>query len=140
MLTALKYCGAVVAGLVIAVAVISGGHWLGSLVYPAPPGLDFNNREAMAAYVAQMPLAGFLMVLASYAAASLAGSALATWLGPGRGILAGILVTAGLLGAGIMNFLSIPHPLWFALACVFSFVAFGAAGTCLAARGKALGA
>ncbi|HTF56113.1 MAG TPA: hypothetical protein VK661_02500 [Planctomycetota bacterium] len=104
---------ATVGGLVAAAIVLmifqKVGHW----IYPMPAGLDVKNKEAMGAWISQLPLGAFLLLLAGYAVGSLAGGATAALIG---GTLRPALVTGGVLMLmGIANLLMIPHPIWLAV-------------------------
>ena len=67
--------GAVVAGLFGSVIVIMAVQAVNGWLFPPPPGTDLADPDALAALMAQMPLAALLMVELSYAAGSFAGGA-----------------------------------------------------------------
>jgi hypothetical protein len=104
---------AVVVGVLVAFVLIWVVQLIGIKVYPPPPGLDPADRESLKAMVAQMPLGALLFVLLAYAAGSVAGGWAAARLAPRAGLLHAMLVGVLLLGVGIMNLLTIPHPGWF---------------------------
>jgi len=113
---------AVVFGLILGAAVILAVQALGHQVYPIPEGLDVRDPEALKAYVAEAPVGVLLFVLAAYALGSFAGGAFAGWYARRAPATHGLIVGAVLLAGGVANLLMIPHPAWFAVACVAVFV------------------
>ena len=104
---------AVVLGLVLGMVLIFAIELLGFLVYPPPPGLNFNDPQAVAEFVAGAPVMAFLLVLLAYLVGTLAGSWLAAWLSSRAKLVCGLIVGAVLLGLTIQNMRTLPHPLWF---------------------------
>ena len=103
---------AVVLAVLLAGVVIAAVQLLNTQIFPLPPGVDFNDREAMSRAVSSMPTGGFVLLLLSYTLGALAGGWLAARMAPRRPLLHAMIVGVLLLAAGVMNFVSIPHPLW----------------------------
>ena len=101
---------ALVAGLLVAVGVVGLVEGLSSRLYPLPPGIDYNDREAMTAAIAMLPTGAFVLVLVAWGMAALAGSWVAVRIGghASLGYLIGFLLAA----AGLANLAMIPHPAW----------------------------
>ena len=127
--------GAVVAGLIVAVLIIMAVQAVSGALYPAPPDLDFTDREAVAAYARQLPIGALLIVALSYLLGSLAAGATVgrlardrhTWLG----VVAGVVLTL----AGFMNLAAIPHPVWFAVITTVTYIPSAWLGVRLARGG-----
>ena len=106
---------ALVIGFVVGSASVAAGHAVSSIWYPMPEGLDFNDADAMKAFVDSLPPAALVTVLAAHASGALVAGFVCSlimrrhWL-PGS-LTLGVLFTL----AGISNLVSIPSPLWFAV-------------------------
>jgi hypothetical protein len=104
--------GALIAGLLVMLIVISSIQWIGHSIYPPPDGLDPKDPTAMAAAIAELPFGALAMVLLSYAAGSFlgggTGAAVSVRHKRGVAILLGVVMTALVA----LNFVIIPHPLW----------------------------
>ena len=128
--------GAVVAGLLGSVVVIMAVQAVGTWLYP-PPGTDFNDPDAVAALMAQIPLGALLMVELSYIAGSLGGGAIARLVTP-EGATRRAIVVGGLLTlAGFANLAAIPHPLWFGVLSTVTYVPCALLGAAAGARLRA---
>lgn len=108
-----RRAGAVVAALAVAMVIITLVEGMSSRLYPPPTNLDLTNAEVLRAYVASLPIAALLIVLAGYGVAGLAGGWLATRISNAPILRPAIAVAAVLLGGSIMNLRAIPHPAWF---------------------------
>lgn len=107
---------AVAAGLATAFVVVLAGEAIGHWLYPPPPGVDVTKPEHLATLMEQLPAGAMAAILAAWAAGSFAGGAVAGRLGRHRG--SGLLVGVGMLLAGAVTMIAIPHPKWFVLASV----------------------
>lgn len=118
----LRHALAVVAGIVVAVAIIMLFEGLNSQFFPPPAGLEHATPGEMAAWLRTLPTGAFLVVLAGYGVGALAGSATAARFAPTRAAhLAGV-VGAFLLAASLMNLVALPHPAWFWVANVLLII------------------
>lgn len=103
---------AVLAGLLVAIAVMLAVEGLALQLWPPPPGLDLRDEADLARLVALATPAKMLAVVAGWALASFAGGWVAARLAR-RHRLTAALVVAALIVAGVLfNAASIPHPLW----------------------------
>lgn len=110
----------VLAGLVLAMAVIFAVQSVGHAFFPPPPGLDPRDREAFEAAVAAMPVMALIVVLIAYAIGTFAGAWLAATI-VGSPFIA-FLVGGVLTLAGMSNVLAVPHPTWFIVCAVLVFL------------------
>ena len=113
---------AVLAGIVVCAVVIAGVEIVGMLAYHPPTDLDPNDREAMARWLGEAPVGALLFVLAAYAVGTLCGSWVAGRLAGRAPVLHGLIVAMFFLGASVVNLIRLPHPLWFAVACLGLFL------------------
>ena len=123
---------AVVLAVLLAGVVIAAVQLVNTQIFPLPPGVDFNDREAMSRAVSSMPAGGFVLLLLSYTLGALAGGWLAARMAPRRPLLHAMIVGVLLLAAGVMNFVSIPHPLWVTVLGLLIFLPMAWLGASLA--------
>ncbi len=109
---------AVIAGMLVAFVVISLIEVIGMRLYPPPAGTDLRDPQAIRQAMASLPRAALLCVLVAYAAGSVAGGWVAARFAPSARLMHAMIVGAILLGAGLMNMMSIPHPAWFWIASI----------------------
>jgi hypothetical protein len=103
---------AVLAGAVVAVAVVSLCDFVAGRMWSPPPGTDLSTPAGLRAAMASIPTGTLMVFVLGWVAAAAAGAFVATRLSPDRGQVPGLIVTALLWVATIMNLLSIPHPVW----------------------------
>ena len=110
--------GAVIAGLLVMLIVVAAIQWLGHSVYPPPEGLDFRDKDAVAAAMANAPAGAFAFVLASYAIGTFlaAGTATTISLRHKRGVA--IVIGVVMLGLAAINLFALPHPTWMVVAAL----------------------
>ena len=104
---------AVIAGMLVAFVLIALVQTIGMRVYPPPTAVNPSDPESLRAMMAQIPRGALLFVLLSYAVGSVAGGWIAARFAPGAGMRHAMVVAALLFGAGLMNLVTIPHPVWF---------------------------
>lgn len=112
----------VVSGVVLCGVVIFALQMLGMLVSPPPEGLDFEDKEQMARYLAGLSVGQLLWVLFGYAAGAVAGGYVAARVAGHRPLVHAALVAAVFLVASAFNLYSLPHPAWFAVVNLGLFV------------------
>jgi len=113
---------AIVAGVVTAFLTVMLIDKLGHFVYPPPRGLDFSDPDAVRPYLATLPLAAYLFILASSVVAAFVGTLVACYIGTANATLFGAIVGGIILAATIANFIAIPHPVWLAVATLSGIV------------------
>jgi len=109
----LRNIGAVLAGLVV------GGVWNMALimvnatvVHPMPAGTDMNDPEQMKAYIATLPVLGFVMVLLAHTGQAWFGGWVAARLGRSRPMLLAGIVGALTLAGAAYNQVALAGPAW----------------------------
>lgn len=92
------------------------------LLFPPPPGLDFNDPSQLPAIVAAMPLTALLLVELSYALGCLVAGMVLAWVVPERErrypLGLGLVFTA----LGFVNLTQFPAPLWLAVLTTITYV------------------
>jgi hypothetical protein len=106
---------ALIAGIAAALITIMVIETVGHSMYP-PPALDYNDTEALRAYVDGLPLGAKLIVLAAWLAGTIDGVFVAGLVNRGRYGLCAAVIGGLVLAATLFNLWMIPHPLWLALA------------------------
>jgi len=107
---------ALAAGILTAFLSIALIETIGHTVFPAPTGLDYNNPDALNAYVAALPLGAKLFVLAAWLIGTIDGVFVACLINRNRyGLCAGVIAGLVMLATSV-NLYLIPHPGWLAAA------------------------
>ena len=107
-----------VAGVVLAMAVMIAWEFAGHQLFPPPAGLDPARPEDLARMVAAASMAAKAWVVAGWFLAPLAGGWLARRLA--RRDWAGWVVAGLVVIGGLANVMMIPHPLWMQVAAVIA--------------------
>jgi hypothetical protein len=122
-------CGAIAGGVFnMAVIVLS---WT---IYAPPEGANMSDPETLSAYVQSLPLPALLMILVAHAGGALVGGLVTALIARHSPLLLGAIVGGLFLVGGIVNVMSIPRPLWFAVVDLVSYVPCGIVGASFAAR------
>jgi hypothetical protein len=100
------------AGVVVAVIVVSIGDAVAGSIYSLPAGIDRSNPESMRQAVAGLPAAAFLLLLAGWVLAAAVGSYVAARLASHARAIHGLIVAVFVLVATVSNLAAIPHPTW----------------------------
>jgi hypothetical protein len=103
---------AIVSGLFATMIVITFVELANArLFFPAPSGMDWTNKQAVAAFAVSLPIAALLVVLAGWLLGAFVGAAVAARLST-RPLLAGLVIGALVVAGTLLNSLEIPHPTW----------------------------
>ena len=112
--------GAVIAGLIVFFLLVFGAEWISHKYLSAPARHEiWQDSNQMGAFVATLSMRNLLLVLAGWLIATFVATCLTAKIA--RGPIAGFIVGALLLAAGIQTALVVPQPLWFSIA---SFVIY----------------
>ena len=120
----------ILAGGVFNMAVIM----LSWVIHRPPEGADMTDPETMKAYIDSLPPLGFLLVLVAHGGGALVGGLVAALIAGRSALLLGAIVGGFFLVGGVINLLSIPRPVWFAIVDVMLYVPCGILGAMLASR------
>jgi hypothetical protein len=122
-------CG-VIAGSVFNMAVIL----LSWKIYPPPEGANLSDPETLNAYVQSLPAPALLIVLVAHAGGALVGGLVAAAIARRSPLVLGAIVGGFFLIGGIVNVMTIPAPLWFAIVDLVLYVPCGMLGASLVPR------
>ncbi|MGE3803712.1 MAG: hypothetical protein AB7K24_03450 [Gemmataceae bacterium] len=104
------------------------------VMFPPPEGADLSDPATLKAYVESLPTAAFFVILAAHAGGALVGGFVAALFARRSPIVLGTIVGGLFLIGGIVNVMSIPRPLWFAVADLVLYVPCGILGARLAPK------
>jgi len=108
---------ALVGGLLTGFCLVMLGHLLTFLVFPMPANLNWEDQDAMAAYIATMPDSAFLLVLLSHALGPLGGGCVAALIAKRGKVLHALVVGLFFFIGGLENLREYPRqPLWVKIA------------------------
>jgi hypothetical protein len=119
-------------GVTTAILTVVASQWLSHRLFPPPENLASADSAALAAYIANAPVAALLIVLFGYILATFDGTLIACLIGRARASAYALLIGLLMLVATISNLIMIPHPLWFSATALLGIViAAWAATQCL---------
>ncbi len=128
--------GGFFAGLIIAFVIVQIAEVGVHAMHPFPPSVDSKDFAQIKKYVASLPMSAMILVLTGWLVGTFAGTFTATRIS--RSAMTGYVLTGVLFGAGIVNSILIPQPVWFSAASYVIYLVAGFAGTRIASnRGAA---
>ena len=106
----------VVVGVVAAWLTIMLAEFASAPLHPMPAGLDMQDPASVAAFVATLPIAALLVVLAGWVLGALIGGYVAARIArkPRPALVVGGVIVVGVIANAVL----IPHPPWMTLAGV----------------------
>ena len=108
-----RIIGGILAGVVIAVALVFAIEWVIGLIVPAPADFNMRDPEQVRARVASMPMWAILLVLVGWVVGTGLGSLAAVRIARTTRLWPGLIVGAVVFLATLYNIMTIPHPIWF---------------------------
>ena len=120
---------AVVAGTAVGMAVNMALIMLNSKVlFRMPAGTDMYDPVQMNAYIASLPVAAFLVVIAAHLGQSFVGGWTAARLGASNPLVLAMIVGVFSLIGGLANMMQLEHPTWMYIEVPLYLVVAWAAG------------
>lgn len=111
----------VVVGLAVAVITFLVVETVNTSLHPVPKNLNFKDNVAVKSFYESQPISFWLLVLAGWIVGSLLCGILIKMISKNENktlpIIAGIILTL----SAVVNFFSLPHPIWF---IVFGLIVF----------------
>ena len=127
-MTILKRVLAVFVGIMFGGLVVWAVEMLGHSLYPPPANFDFNDKNALDAFITNAPFGSKLFIIIAYASGSFIGGLITQLIAQTKTNTPSLITGTFLMIAGIMNMLNIPHPLWMVISCVAVFIPFAYLG------------
>lgn len=131
----LKPILAVLAGLTVAFVLIVLSQMIGHYFYPIPDefkNIDFSdptNKAQLEALMATAPLGSLILILIGYMLAALGGGFVAALIHKKQKFQLSLMIGFFLTMAGISNLMMIPHPIWFIIINLPSYLLFAYLGS-----------
>lgn len=113
---------AVLAGFVAASATFLLVETLGHSLFPMPQNLDVNDTEALKAFMHSRPASAYLLVWTGWLLGSLEAGAIAQFIAKARNYTVPAIIGTLLTAAAIFNFVLLPHPIWFIVLGLITFI------------------
>lgn len=108
-----RIVGGILAGVLIAVALVFVIEWIVGLIVPAPADFNMRDPEQVRARVAGLPMWVILLVLAGWLVGTGLGSWAAVRIARTTRLWPGLVVGTIIFLATLYNIMTIPHPIWF---------------------------
>ncbi len=103
----------VLAGIATGFIVISLVEMGRVLLFPPPSDFAFTDKEALKVYLKNAPVEIFLFKALAWSLGSFSGGLITSLIAKGRKIESALITGIVLLIAGLINLITIPHPVWF---------------------------
>jgi hypothetical protein len=100
------------AGVVVAVVVVTLMDAVVGRAYPFPAGTEISNPETLRQAIAALPVSAFVLLVFGWALAAAAGAYVAARLAAHASAFHGLIVALFVLVATVANLAKIPHPVW----------------------------
>jgi len=108
-------------------------------IWPMPDGVSMSDPEGMAAHVATMPVAAWLMAIAAHLTQAGVGGWVAARVGASHPMVLALIVGVLSLMGGIMNAINLAAPAWVWIEMPLYLVVSAIAGWSVASRRGARG-
>ena len=117
-MTWIRYTLATIAGVVIALVLISAFEAAGHALFAGPADTDMSTPAAVAAYMQKVPVGALVIVLAGWIVGTFAGVIAACMVARVHPIRFAAVVGGLVFAATVANLMMTPHPLWMTIAAV----------------------
>jgi hypothetical protein len=111
----------VIVGVRVAALLIGLVETVGGFVF-LPEGVDPSDRAAVEAVMANPPLGALLFVLSGWAVGTVCGAWLAVVIARRAPLYHALAVGLTMLAAGVVDMVLLPHPLWFWVLGIATFL------------------
>ena len=113
----------ILTGCAAGIAVIFGMDMVSHMVFPPPSGFDLQNPEDLKKLVLLMPIGAFVLLLVGAFLGAFAGGIVCTLISKERKFRNVMIVGLVLTAMGALNFMMVPHPMWFMIASLVVYFA-----------------
>ena len=97
-----------VAGMIINMLIVM----FSTVLYPMPEGVNFNDREGLAAYIETLPVTAFLIVMLAHLGQAFFGGWIAALISRKNPMLVAMVIGVLSMLAGLYNLSTLPAPAW----------------------------
>jgi hypothetical protein len=111
---------AVILGAVLALAVRLGTQLLAHAMYPSQPGADLNTTQGAKLYFETIPMPALVLILIGWGISTLAGAWFAGFIAKEKSFTCAWIVALLVAIGSIVNFVNIPHPMWFMVVAILT--------------------
>lgn len=118
----------VIAGILSSFTVIVIVESIGHYISPMPAEVHINNPDAIKSYIETAPAIVFIMVILAYVLGSFTGGLIAALIATKNKNIKALTVGGILMGLGIFNLITIPHPAWVTILALSVFIPFAYLG------------
>lgn len=125
---------AIVLGLILGSTVLSLAHGLLSLIKPLPPGLDYNDIEAVKAFIKTLSFTELHLSSLGHALGALTAGYVASWFSKERRFSAGILAMLIFTGMTLINDYSLGYQWSDILIDIFMNIVLGYFGVTIGSK------
>ena len=108
--------GAVLAGLLVAFAVVCVVELGSALAFPAPQGMDPMDLESVRQHMSEVSTGAFALLLVAYVSAAFCGPLVARRVSRSTGRGTALVVAILFAAVCVLNFVRVPNPLWLVVA------------------------
>lgn len=119
----------VIAGVLVGFFVITLIEAASHFIFPPPEGLNPMDAESIKLYMKDIPIGALLLVWFSYVAGSFVSGLIAAILSRINQMRVGFACGLIMLIAGSFNLYMIPHPLWFSIGTILTYIPLALAGS-----------
>lgn len=102
----------VVAGIIVGWIIVGLGDMITHQMYPAPPDMDYTNKESLKAFINSLPTSAFIAMIGVWAISAFMGGLVTGKLAKENWKRQCLITGIILLLANVANMLTIPHPIW----------------------------
>jgi hypothetical protein len=114
----------VLAGISVAVLIFMAFEALKNRLYPIPANVDRANHQQMEAFVNTLPLAALLLDLAGWIVGSFLCGIVVRLITRTPAQTSAYIAGLFLMTAGIVDIFILPHPVWFIILGLLTFIPF----------------
>lgn len=126
----------VVAGLLVGWTVIWILEAVNHQIYPPPADLEYNNKEAITAYMETLPTGAFVLLFVAWMIGAFAGGTVGALVNKkawkNTSIIIGVIMALG----SIVNMTMIPHPTWLMVVASIGYVPMAYLGAKIISNNK----
>ena len=113
----------ILTGIATGIAVLFLTETLSHLLYPLPTGLNPERADDMRKIMQQMPVNALIIVFIGDFLCALSGGIVCTLMSKENKLRNSLIVGLILTVFGFLNFMTIPHPMWFMVGSLFIYFA-----------------